>query len=67
MKRLLTAAELANECGVRPRTVQAWKSQGRIPFVRLSRKVIRFELEKVLAALTQFDDLNRKGRSDDCI
>ena len=51
MIELLTAAELAARLRVRPRTVQLWARRGRIPTVRLSAKVIRFNLDAVLLAL----------------
>jgi excisionase family DNA binding protein len=51
MIELLTVAELAARLRVRPRTVQQWARRGRIPTVRLSAKVIRFNFDAVLLAL----------------
>jgi excisionase family DNA binding protein len=48
---LLTVDQLADRLHVRPRTVQAWARQGRIPTVKLSAKVVRFDWLVVLAAL----------------
>ena len=48
---LLTTNQLADRLHIRPRTVQSWMRQGRIPAVRLSPKVIRFDWEAVVAAL----------------
>jgi excisionase family DNA binding protein len=48
---LLTADQLADRLRLRPRTVQAWARQGRIPSVKLSAKVVRFAWSAVLAAL----------------
>jgi excisionase family DNA binding protein len=48
---LLTVAELAKRLRLRPRTVQGWARQGRIPSVKLSSKVVRFDWHDVLAAL----------------
>ncbi len=48
---LLTTGQLAERLHLRPRTVQAWARQGRIPTVRLSAKVVRFDWLAVLAAL----------------
>jgi len=48
---LLTASELAGRLQIRPRTVQSWARQGRIPTVRLSAKVVRFDWRAVLTAL----------------
>jgi excisionase family DNA binding protein len=48
---LLTAAELAERLRVKPETVLAWHRSGRIPSIRLSHKVLRFNLGDVVAAL----------------
>ena len=48
---LLTVDQLADRLHVRPRTVQAWARQGRIPTVKLSAKVVRFDWLAVRAAL----------------
>lgn len=47
---LLTARELGSRLRVSPETVRAWGRRGFIPTVRLSRKVIRFNLQAVLEA-----------------
>lgn len=51
MSELLTATELAERLKVRPETVKVWAREGRIPAVRLSPKVLRFDPVAVLAAL----------------
>jgi excisionase family DNA binding protein len=48
---LLTVNQLAERLHVRPRTVQVWARQGRIPSVKLSAKVVRFDWDAVLTAL----------------
>jgi excisionase family DNA binding protein len=48
---LMTVEQLADRLHIRPRTVQAWARQGRIPTVKLSPKVVRFDWLEVLAAL----------------
>lgn len=48
---LLTVEQLAERLHLRPRTVQEWSRQGRIPAVRLSAKVVRYKWQDVLAAL----------------
>jgi excisionase family DNA binding protein len=48
---LLTVSQLAQKLHVQPRTIQAWARAGRIPCVKLSAKVVRFEWEAVLTAL----------------
>lgn len=48
---LLPRAELAARLGVRPTTISRWTRAGRIPARRLSRKILRYDLADVLAAL----------------
>jgi excisionase family DNA binding protein len=50
---LLTAAELADRLRVKPETVLAWHRSGRIPSIRLSYKIVRFNLGEVVAALNR--------------
>lgn len=50
--KLLTALELAVRLRVSPDTVRAWARRGAIPSLRPSPKVIRFDLDAVLAALS---------------
>ncbi len=53
----LTADELARRLGLRPDTVRQWARKRRIPAIRLSPKVIRFDLDKVMSFLSS----NGKG------
>jgi predicted site-specific integrase-resolvase len=48
---LLTADELAGRLRVQPTTVRVWSRQGKIPTVRLSAKVVRFDWDAVLKSL----------------
>jgi excisionase family DNA binding protein len=50
---LLTATELADRLRVKPSTVLDWHRAGRIPSIRLTTKVLRFNLGDVLAALNR--------------
>jgi hypothetical protein len=50
---LLTTNQLAERLHLRPRTVQAWARLGRIPTVKLSPKVVRFDWPAVLAVLRE--------------
>jgi excisionase family DNA binding protein len=59
---LLTAEQLADRLHIRPRTVQVWARQGRIPTVRLSAKVVRFNWAAVLGAVQ--DEANAQGVRD---
>jgi excisionase family DNA binding protein len=49
---LLTTRELAKRLRVSPETVRDWARRGCIPTLRLSPKVIRFNAEAVLVALS---------------
>ena len=59
---LLTAKQLAYRIGVKPRTVREWFRSGRIPAARLTPKVIRYNLHRVLEALQ--DHKEPEGGSD---
>jgi excisionase family DNA binding protein len=48
---LLAPQELAERLAVKPSTVLRWAKQGRIPAVRPTRRVIRFDVAAVLQAL----------------
>jgi excisionase family DNA binding protein len=50
---LVTAREVAARFGVAVSTVRVWVRQRRIPCVRFSRKVIRFDLAAVERAVAQ--------------
>jgi excisionase family DNA binding protein len=52
---LLTASELAVRLKVTPETVRGWTRRGVIPAVRISRKVIRYNEQAVLASLAARD------------
>jgi excisionase family DNA binding protein len=48
---LLTVTQVAERLHLKPRTVQTWTRQGRIPAVKLSAKVVRYDWPAVMAAL----------------
>jgi excisionase family DNA binding protein len=50
-ERPITTAQLANHLQVTTRTLANWRADGRIPFWRLSRCAMRYELSAVEAAL----------------
>ncbi len=47
----LTATELAKRLRVEPSTVLDWQRSGRIPSIRITPKVLRFNLGDAMAAL----------------
>jgi excisionase family DNA binding protein len=48
---LLTKTQLAARLSVAPRTVQAWARSGKIPAVKITAKVVRFDWQAVVAAI----------------
>lgn len=54
-KRLHSKRELAVLFGVSQRTVDNWVAQKRIPRLRLSARLTRFNLARVEAALARFE------------
>ena len=65
MHEYLTAVELAERLRVRPATIRSWGRTGRIPTIRLSRRVLRFDLSEVLAALRQHVQKAEGGTPND--
>ena len=54
-KRLLSKRELATALNVSPRTIENWLAERRIPQLRLSARLTRFNLPKVEAALARYE------------
>ncbi|MFZ3376214.1 MAG: hypothetical protein WA183_11735 [Chthoniobacterales bacterium] len=54
-RHFLSKQELALTIGVSPRTIDSWTSQKRIPFLRLSARLIKFNLERVKTALARYE------------
>jgi len=50
---LLTAEGLAARLHVRPSTVRNWARRGKIPTVRLSSKVLRYDFSAVVESVDQ--------------
>jgi hypothetical protein len=53
-RKLLTKKELAIRYAVVPRTIDNWIAQRQIPFLKLGRKLIRFDPEECDRALQRF-------------
>jgi excisionase family DNA binding protein len=54
-KRLLSKRELAAALNVSERTIDNWLAQKKIPRLRLSNRLTRFNLSKVEAALARYE------------
>jgi hypothetical protein len=52
---LLCKRELAAALRVSIRSVEKWASERKIPYLRLSPRLTRFDLQKVLAALARYE------------
>jgi hypothetical protein len=59
---LLCKRELAAALAVSPRTVENWLAAKKIPHLRLSPRLTRFDLPKVLAALDRYEVREIGGR-----
>jgi predicted site-specific integrase-resolvase len=53
----VNTATLAAHFGVTPRCIQNWRDAGKIPFVRITARCLRYNLSEVEAALSR-----KKGR-----
>ena len=62
-KRLLSKKELARAFGVSTRTIDNWIAQKRIPFLRLSARLIKFNAARVELALARYEVREIGGRS----
>ncbi len=60
--RLLNARELAALIGTTPRTILNWKREGIIPAIQVGQRFVRFDADKVFAALGEADDRRGVGQ-----
>ena len=54
-EKLLTRRELAKRLGLSPRSISNLQARKQIPFVRLSARCVRFDVVRVLRALSKFE------------
>lgn len=62
-RRLLTPAELAERFGLQEETIRRWARNGRIPFVRLGERTLRFDPDAVAAMVAKLS--SGKGVADE--
>jgi hypothetical protein len=53
-RRSATIADLAKEQQVSIRTISKWMAEGKIPFKKLSPRMVRFDLDDVARALDRY-------------
>jgi len=61
-RHFLSKQELALAVGVSPRTIDTWMAEKRIPFLRLSARLIKFNFERVKMALARYEVKEVKAR-----
>jgi len=49
----LTTTELAQTFSVTERTIQNWRNAGKIPFLRITARCFRYDLDQVARALAK--------------
>jgi hypothetical protein len=54
-RHFLSKRELAQAVGVSPRTIDNWMARKQIPFIRISARLIKFNLGRVKAALARYE------------
>jgi len=55
----LQTPDLAERVGVSTRTIERWRRDGTIPFIKISRRVVLHRLDEVLKALEAFNSPTR--------
>lgn len=50
-ERLLRRTEVARILGLKPATIRAWTSQGRLSYIKLSLRAIRYRLSDIEALI----------------
>jgi excisionase family DNA binding protein len=51
VRPIVTPQQMAEELGIRPSTLKSWAKDGLIPSIKPTRRTLRFNRERVLAAL----------------
>lgn len=52
-RTLLTTEDLAAHVKVTPRTIQNWRDAGKIPFLRITARCFRYDLDQVERSLSK--------------
>jgi excisionase family DNA binding protein len=62
VKALINRSQVAAATGVSLRTIDQWRENGIIPFLKIGG-VIRFDLDQVMAALRERYEVRQKSRA----
>ena len=62
VKALINRSQMAAAAGVSLRTIDQWRENGIIPFLKIGG-VIRFDLDQVMAALRERYEVRQKARA----
>lgn len=65
MASLLNVVEVAEQLKIRPSTVRSWTREGILPCIRITGRVVRYDLESVRAALVKRDAASRDDATRD--
>lgn len=63
IRPLMTKEDLARYLGVTTSCIDKWMAGRRIPYYRLGRKCVRYDLDKVAAWLARHESSPREGSS----
>lgn len=63
--QILSEKRLAGILDVSTRTLRTWRKEGRLPYIRISRGTVRYDLDEVMAALEERKVNPRKGHAHD--
>ena len=66
MDHLLTAEKLAQHLSVRPDTIRVWTRGGIIPSIRITGKVIRYDLYEVEQAILMISTTHKSNLDGGC-
>ena len=62
-RRLVREETLAEILDLSTRTLRSYRAEGRIPYIRLSPRAVRYDLDEVFAALDERKVAARKTRT----
>lgn len=63
--QLVSEKNLAEILDVGPRTLRTWRKEGRLPYIRISRGTVRYDLSEVMATLEERKVNARRTRQSD--